>query len=227
MTVVIAIDGPSASGKGTLAKKIAAHLGFAHLDTGSLYRFVALKTLQNNLDETHEAEVTALAKQVRDQLETEGLGILDTPDIRTEAVSLMTSKTSAIQSVREVLRDIQYSFASHPPALLDGTPAKGAVIDGRDIGTVICPAAQAKLFVTASTEERAKRRFRELQERGLPDRFEDILKDMEDRDTRDKNRPNSPTIPAADAYVLDTTDLTREAALALALQILLEKGIKT
>ncbi|MBI1326512.1 MAG: (d)CMP kinase [Alphaproteobacteria bacterium] len=225
MGAVVAIDGPSASGKGTLAKKIAAKLGFAHLDTGSLYRFVALKTLENNLDETAPEKVIALARAVHQQLVQEGLSILDTDAIRTEEVSVMTSKTSAIPGVREILRDIQLGFAANPRRH-DGSSAKGAVIDGRDIGTVICPLAEAKLFVTASTEERARRRHAELRDRGLPDSYEAILKDMQERDERDRNRPVSPTIPATDAFVLDTTDMTRDAALEKALQILLEKGLE-
>jgi len=189
----VAIDGPAAAGKGTVSKAVAAHFGFAHLDTGLLYRAVGAKVLAG-MDPL--AAATAL---VADDLEDDSL--------RTPAVAQSASKVAVIAPVRAALLDFQRSFAAR---------AGGAVLDGRDIGTVICPQAHVKLFVTASAEVRAQRRFSELSGRGITDSFEQVLADVKARDTRDMERAEAPLKPARDATLIDTSRLSIEQAVAAA-----------
>ncbi|WP_207460194.1 (d)CMP kinase [Azospirillum sp. SYSU D00513] len=207
MSVVIAIDGPAASGKGTLAKRAALAFGFAHLDTGSLYRAVGMAVLRAGMDPS-DAEAAARAAW---DLHPED-GILDDPALRTDEAAQAASKVAAVPAVREALLEFQRRFASTPPG-----DAPGAVLDGRDIGTVVCPSADAKLFVTASVEVRADRRLKELRGRGIPAIPSDVLEDMKARDARDSQRAVAPLRPAADAFVLDTSALDAEQAFAEAI----------
>ncbi len=196
MAFTIAIDGPAAAGKGTISKAVAAHFGFAHLDTGLLYRAVGFKLLAGvpGID-------AALSLEAAD-LEQGDL-------LRTPEVAQAASKVAALSEVRAALVDFQRAFARR---------AGGAVLDGRDIGTVICPNAEAKLFVTASAEIRAQRRFAELKGNGLDTEFETVLGDVKERDDRDMNRADAPLKPAEDAVLLDTSQLSIDAAVGRAIE---------
>jgi cytidylate kinase len=209
--IVIAVDGPAASGKGTLARRLATQFSFAYLDTGKLYRAVALKVLRAGGDPEDEdaAEATARSLDVSE---------LDDPDLAGDEAASAASKVAAIDGVRAALLDFQRSFAATPPDV-DGEPAEGAVLDGRDIGTVICPDATAKLFVTADVEVRADRRHKELLNRGEASIYARVLEDLKARDARDMNRETAPLRPADDAVVLDTTELDVDAAFVAALDI--------
>jgi cytidylate kinase len=202
--MIIAIDGPAASGKGTLGKRLAMHFGFAHLDTGLLYRAVAYDLLQAGLplsDETHAVE--AARRLDADSLDCELL--------RGAAMGEAASKVAAIPAVRAALVDLQRAFAARP---------EGAVLDGRDIGTVICPDADVKLYVTATPEERANRRHRELSGRGDPISYDEVLADIQARDARDTGRAVAPLRPAEDASLLDTTKMDIDAAFRAAVAII-------
>lgn len=208
---VIAIDGPAASGKGTLAKRLARHLGFAHLDTGAIYRAVGLKVLRQGGEPADPETATAAAQALSP-------GELEDPALRTDDVAQAASKVAAIDDVRAALLDFQRRFASMPP---DGAP--GAVLDGRDVGTVVCPGADVKLYVVASDEVRAERRVKELQARGLDAIHAAVLRDMQARDARDRERSIAPLKPAEDAVTLDTSDMDAETAFDAALAIVWEK----
>lgn len=206
--MIIAIDGPAASGKGTLARRLARHFTLAHLDTGGLYRAVALHALESGGDPADPAAAEAAARQVR-------AADLADPRLREERVAQAASVVAAIPAVRQALLAFQRDFARHPPG-----GAKGAVLDGRDIGTVICPDADAKLFLVAAVEARAARRFKELRDAGAPAIYEAVLQDMKDRDARDRERRAAPLVPADDAFVLDTTALDADAAFGAALDFI-------
>lgn len=208
-SLVVAIDGPAASGKGTLARRLAEKLGFAHLDTGRIYRAVAFKLLAAGISADDIAAAVEAAKHLIPQ-------DLDNPALGTDEVASMASKIAAIPGVRSQLIDFQKNFSVTPP---DGR--KGAILDGRDIGTVICPKASAKLFVTATAEARATRRHKELLGRGLPSIYAQVLQDIMARDDRDAHRTTAPLTAAPDAYLLDTTTLDAEGALAEALTYIL------
>lgn len=199
--MIIAVDGPAASGKGTLARRLAAHFGLRHLDTGLLYRAVGMSVLRQGAD---PGNVTAATRAAR----TLDPALLDDPALRGDDAAQAASKAAAIPEVREALLRFQRDFAHQPP---------GAVLDGRDIGTVVCPEADVKIFVTASVEKRAERRLKELRERGVATIQDAVLRDMQERDARDAQRSVAPLRPAPDAFVLDTTDLDVEAAFAAAL----------
>lgn len=203
---VIAIDGPAASGKGTLARRIAQALGFAHLDTGTLYRAVGLAVLKRNEDPA-DAEAATRAVQALD------LSLLEDPALRSAETGVAASKVGAIPAVREALLAFQRNFAANPPG------RRGAVLDGRDIGTVICPDATVKLFVTATAEIRSHRRFLELRNQGSTRTEDDVLADIRARDARDAGRAVAPLRQAPDAHLLDTSHLAIEAAVARALEI--------
>jgi cytidylate kinase len=203
---VVAIDGPAASGKGTIARRLGATLGFAHLDTGRLYRAVGLSVLRRGEDPANPAAAER-AVQALD------LSLLEDPALKSDETGAAASKVAAIPAVREALLSFQRSFAANPPG------GRGAVIDGRDIGTVICPHATVKLFVTATTEIRARRRFAELQAQGSPRTEEAVLADIRARDARDMGRTVAPLRQAPDAHLLDTSHLDIEAAVARALEI--------
>lgn len=200
MSFTIAIDGPAAAGKGTISKAVAAHFGFAHLDTGLLYRAVAAKVLAG-------ADPVAAARAL-DPVD------LENDALRTPAVAQAASEVAVMPEVRQALEAFQRDFARR---------GAGAVLDGRDIGTVICPDAEAKLFVTASPECRAERRFQELTGKGMEITFETVLADVKARDDRDRNRAAAPLVPAADAVLLDTSDLSIDAAVARAIEIITAK----
>lgn len=207
LSPVIAIDGPAASGKGTLAKKLAAHFGFAHLDSGALYRAVALTLLDAGADLGDESTAINAAQNL-------DFGITARPEIRLDATGTAASRISAIPEVRAALLQFQRGFAENPPK-----NAPGVVIDGRDIGTVVCPNAACKLFVTAKDEVRAQRRLDEMVSKGASITFDEILDDLRQRDERDKNRATAPLSQAADATLLDTSELDIEGAFQRALDI--------
>lgn len=209
--MIIAVDGPAAAGKGTLARKLAEHLNFAYLDTGALYRAVGLKLLNAGLDPADERAATN-ASQALD------LSVLSDPALRDEATGNAASKVAAMPEVRANLLDFQRNFAAAPP---DGEA--GAILDGRDIGTVVCPDAAVKLFVTASAEERARRRTLEIEGRGEAANYDEILSDVRARDDRDMNRKDAPLKPAEDALLLDTTELDIDAVFLRALALVNER----
>jgi len=204
--LVIAVDGPAASGKGTIARALAKHFLLPHMDTGMLYRAVALKLWRWGGDPSNEFE----ALRACDDL---GFDPAD-EELRTEPVSRIASKVSSYSSVRDALLERQRDFAAQ-----EG----GAVLDGRDIGTVIAPEADVKLFVTASAEVRAQRRVRELLERGMPGHYEDVLLDIRARDERDTNRKIAPLRQADDAILLDTSELGVDEAIAEAIRLVEER----
>jgi cytidylate kinase len=215
--IVIAVDGPSASGKGTLAKMLADRLGYAYLDTGALYRAVALATLELGGDPTKFADVEPALAIVARNLTPE---LLANPALRSHEVSEASSKVAAIPDVRVHLLDYQRAFAKNPPGNVGG-----AVLDGRDIGTVVCPQADLKFFVTASPEERAKRRFAELKTDRPDLTLEKVLQDIQQRDQRDSSRKIAPTLAADDACTLDTTRMNAQETLEEAIAILRAKFI--
>jgi cytidylate kinase len=206
--IIIAIDGPAASGKGTLARRLARHFGFAHLDTGKLYRAVALAVLQTGGDPA-DPETAANAARNLD------IANLADPRLLREDVSHASSVVAAIPAVRAALLELQRDFAHRPPA-----PANGAVLDGRDIGTVVCPDATVKLFIVASAESRAERRVKELRERGAAAIYEDVLQDMRERDARDSERRVAPLAAAPDAITIDTTSLDADQVFEQASKII-------
>lgn len=205
---VVALDGPAASGKGTLGRLIADHYGFAYLDTGSLYRGVARLLLDSGGDPGDEAAAMRAAKDF-------SLEQIEDRDIRTREVGAAASKVAAMPSVRAALLDFQRRFAASPPG-----GARGAVLDGRDIGTVVCPGADVKFFVVASPEVRARRRWLELRQ-SRPNLTErEVFEDLAERDARDAARADAPMTQAEDAELLDTTHLTIEAAFAAARRVI-------
>lgn len=199
---MIAVDGPAASGKGTIARALAEHFGLPHMDTGLLYRAVALNLWRWGGDPSSEFE----AVRACDELGVDP----DDPELRSEPVSKIASSISAYPSVRAALLERQQDFARQPG---------GAVLDGRDIGTVIAPDADVKLFVTASPEVRARRRLEELLSRGMRAHFEDVLADIRVRDERDSNRKAAPLREAPDAILLDTSGLDIGEAIAEAVRL--------
>lgn len=205
--IVIAVDGPAASGKGTLSRRLAQAFGFAHLDTGKLYRATGLKVLRQG-GNPEDPETAIDAAKSLDPSD------LSDPELSGDDAADAASKVAAIPEVRAALVAFQHRFAATPP---DGRP--GAILDGRDIGTVICPNATAKLYVTADVETRADRRHKELLNRGEPSIYPRVLAELKERDARDMNRASAPLRPAADATVLNTTDMDVDQAFAEAVRI--------
>ena len=198
-TRIIAVDGPAGAGKGTVARRLAAHLGFAYLDTGLLYRAVGMKVLAQGGDPSHPEQAAAAARALT-PVDLEGAGL------RSDEAAVAASQVAAIPDVRAALLAFQRAFAASP-----GEDAAGAVLDGRDIGTVVCPDADIKVFLTASLEVRAARRLQELRQRGLTAIHGEVLRDMQERDRRDATRAVAPLAAAKDAFVIDTSDLDRDA----------------
>ncbi|HBN49516.1 cytidylate kinase [Thalassospira sp. MBR-102] len=197
--MIIAIDGPAASGKGTLARRVAAAMDYAYLDTGLLYRATGAKVLALGLDPSNEDAAVGVAEKL-------GADDLESEELRSEEVGSAASKVAAIPKVRAVLLAFQRNLASSPP---DGK--RGAVLDGRDIGTVVCPDAPIKFYLTASVEERANRRFKQLQEKNPAAIYERVLKELEERDARDSARDVAPLKMASDAIHIDTDRLNADA----------------
>lgn len=198
--MIIAVDGPTASGKGTIAKALATHFGLPHLDTGLLYRAVGRQVLLDGGDPDNGGDALAATSFPEN--------LLDDPHLRTEETGGLASRVSVHPSVRKALYERQRAFALQPG---------GAVLDGRDIGTVIAPEADAKLFVTASVEARARRRFLEMQQRGVDVTLSEIEEDLRRRDERDSSRSTAPLMAAEDALILDTSSLGKEEAIAAAI----------
>ena len=191
---VIAVDGPAASGKGTLSRALATRLNFAYLDTGKLYRAVAFHCQQAGIEQ---------AVEVAQNLDIDGLdSLIKSGNLDGENIAALASQVAAISDVRQALLEFQRQFARMPP------PGKqGAILDGRDIGTVICPDADVKIFVTATAESRALRRYREGLDKGDQKEYEQVLQEVKDRDYRDQSRADAPLRPASDAVLLDTSAL--------------------
>ena len=200
--MIIAIDGTAASGKGTLAKKLAARLNLAHLDTGALYRITGQMLRRDGFT---PADVSP--EDAAKAAENLDLSLMDDPVIRTAEAGEMASIVAALPDVRAALMTFQQQFAQTPPARADGHLFDGAVLDGRDIGTVILPHADVKFFVDAAPEIRAERRMNELNAAGATTDLATVQKDLMSRDERDRNRKTAPLIPAEDAVMVDTTDL--------------------
>ena len=205
--MIIAVDGPTASGKGTLAKALATHFGLPHLDTGLLYRAVGRQVSLNGGNPDDPADALA-ACAFPDNL-------LNDPELRSEACGGLASRVSVHPAVRQALYERQRAFALQPG---------GAVLDGRDIGTVIAPEADAKLFVIASVPARAERRFKEMQAQGRDVALAEIAADLEARDLRDRTRTEAPLVAASDAVLLDTSELDRDEAIAAAIRIVTEQA---
>ena len=205
--MIIAVDGPTASGKGTIAKALAAHFGLPHLDTGLLYRAVGRQVFLDGGDPDDAGDALASCS-FPDSL-------LGHPELRSEDTGGLASRVSIHPAVREALFERQRAFA---------TQTGGAVLDGRDIGTVIAPDADVKLFVTASVDARARRRWQEMRERGADVSLDDIAHNLRRRDARDSSRKDAPLVAAPDAYVIDTSALGREEAIAAAVATVEERG---
>lgn len=210
--IIIAIDGPAASGKGTLARKIAETYGFGYLDTGLLYRAVGYQVMRTGGNPENAQDALAAAYSIIKEITASPLNnILHSATLREDDVGGVASKVAAIPEVREALLDFQRNFPE--------SQAKGAVLDGRDIGTVIFPKAPVKLFITASTEIRAQRRLKELQSRNISATYDAVLKDMRARDARDTGRKAAPLKAADDAVILETSEMTAEEVLRKALDV--------
>lgn len=211
MIPVITVDGPTASGKGTIASRVAAQLGFHYLDSGALYRLTAYKTLKKGIDLTDEVAVSEVAATLAPHFEGTTI-MLDGEDvtqkIRAEEVGLAASKVAALMSVRKALTDVQKNARRAP----------GLVADGRDMGSVIFPDAELKVFLTATAAARAQRRFNQLKEKGIIANIDTLTRDLEQRDRRDTERAVSPLLPAKDAKILDSSNMTIEETVAQVLQ---------
>jgi len=205
MSLIIAIDGPAAAGKGTLARRLAKHYGLAYLDSGSLYRGVALSLLRQGLESPTESEATDAAKALRPE-------ILGDSGLRDERTGALASKVAPIPALRAALLDWQRDFAKAPQK----SGKSGAVLDGRDIGTVVLPDAPVKFYIVATVEARATRRLKELQEKGEAAIYAQVLEDMRERDARDTARSTAPMKPADDALIIDTSALDADQVFARA-----------
>ena len=201
--MIITIDGPAAAGKGTLSQKLAEKYCLAYFDTGMVYRAVGLQMLLKNIDLSN---VEAAEKEAEELTFSSMMALSKNKDFRSAQGGMAASVVSSYGGVRSRLLDMQRNFAKNP-TYADGTPAKGVVYDGRDTGTVICPQADIKFFVTATPEIRAQRRYDEFIAQGMDAKYEDVLKDVKIRDERDANRKDAPMKPAEDAIILDTSNL--------------------
>lgn len=217
--MIITIDGPAAAGKGTLASVLAQTYHLVYFDTGMVYRAVGLDMYLHNDDPHDEIKAEDYARALTF---THMHDLAKNPDFRSAIGGNYASIVSAHPKVRAALLKMQQDFAKNP-VFADGTPANGAIYDGRDTGTVVCPHADIKFFITASTEVRAQRRFKEFQAKGLDTPYETVLADMKARDERDANRATAPMKPADDAVIFDTSEMSIEEVLAYALKIIDEK----
>ena len=222
MSIAIAIDGPAGAGKSTIAKAAAKHLGFIYVDTGAMYRAIGLYTLRKGVDPKETEKVVELLSEIevslaRDENKNQ-LVILNGEDvsglIRTEQVSMAASRVSAIPEVRAFLLNLQRDMAK----------ANDVIMDGRDIGTVVLPDAKVKIFLTASAEIRARRRYDELIAKGEEAVYEDVLADVIERDNNDMNRPIAPLKPAEDSVIVDTSELNLEESIALLIKTIEENS---
>ena len=205
MTKIITIDGPAASGKGTLARRLANHLDYFYLDTGAMYRLVGLAVI--NADINPDAGVQSVVELTTAMAKTFEPNNTNNPDLKRDDVGQMASRVAALPDVRTAVLELQRTLAHTPP-----TGQVGSVMDGRDCGTVVCPDAPHKFYITADVTERAKRRYAELQSRGDETSYDDVLADMKMRDDRDMNRATAPLKPADDATIIDTTSMDADMA---------------
>ena len=203
--MIIAVDGPAASGKGTLARRLATHFGFAYLDTGKIYRAVGCRVLDADGDPEDQEAALSAAEALQP-------GDLNNSNLTSDRAAVAASKVAAMEPVRTMLLGFQQVFAANPP-----NGASGVVLDGRDIGTVVCPDAAVKLFVTAAIEERAERRHKELLDKGEPSIYSRVLQALKDRDARDIKRSAAPLVAAPDAISVDTTAMDPDEAFAAVL----------
>ena len=201
--MIITIDGPAAAGKGTLCHALAERYNLAYFDTGMVYRAVGLQMVLNQADLSDCQQATQIAEHLTFE---QMMSLSKLPDFRSDVGSDAASKISAIPSVRTALLKMQQDFSKNP-VFEDGTPANGVIYDGRDTGTVVCPKADIKFFVTASTEVRAMRRFKEFAQKGIPSTYDQVLSDMLRRDERDSSRATAPLKPAPDAFMIDTSNM--------------------
>ncbi len=207
---IIAIDGPAASGKGTLSRNLASSLKFAHMDTGALYRAVGYEVINANKNPEHVDDALYGCKILQDKLTTGNP--LDNPKLRNDKIGTAASKVATIPIVRERLLNIQRDFAAYPPENYNG-----AILDGRDIGTIICPDAPLKLYITASDEIRAQRRMKELHSKGIEVTYSTVLEEMRARDARDRGRDMAPLKPSDDAVIIDSSNKSAEEMVDVAL----------
>jgi len=217
--MIITIDGPAAAGKGTLASSIANKHKYAYFDTGMIYRAVGLQMILNNKDLSDENAAIEYAKNLTFPLMME---LSKNPDFRSAKGGQAASVVSAIKGVRSALLSMQQNFALNP-IFADGTSANGVVYDGRDTGTVVCPTADLKLFITASPEVRAQRRFAEFQQKGSNLTYDEVLADIKARDERDSKRSTAPLKPADDAVIIDTSNLSIEEVFTHVEEMIKEK----
>ena len=214
--MIITIDGPAAAGKGTLSAYLSQYYKMAYFDTGMIYRAVGLDMVLKNLDVQNEDIAEKIAKELTFEKMIE---LSKHPDFRSDIGGSAASKVSALPKVRAALLKMQQDFALSP-VFADGTPANGVIYDGRDTGTVVCPNADIKLFVTASSEVRARRRYNEFVQKGIKTTYEQVLNDMLARDERDSKRSSAPLKPAQDAIIIDTSDMTAQQEIDTVIEII-------
>ncbi len=214
--ITIAVDGPSASGKGTLARRLAEQFHLFYLDTGAVYRAAAKYILDTGRNPDDPEAAVSAASYVRDNLTW---AMIDDPTLRTDRVADATSRSSRFPAMREILTETQRHYANHPPIHIKHKPFQGSILDGRDIGTVVCPHSDVKLYVTAQPEIRAERRFKELSAKGILTTYETVLQDMMDRDARDSGRSIAPLKLAPDALIIDTSVMDIDTAFEKAVEI--------
>lgn len=214
--MIITIDGPAAAGKGTLSAYLSKHYKLAYFDTGMVYRAVGLDMVLQKLNVEDESVAEKIAKSLTFE---KMMALSKHPDFRSDIGGSAASKVSALPKVRAALLKMQQDFALKP-VFADGTPANGVIYDGRDTGTVVCPNADIKLFVTASSEVRARRRFEEFKAKGIDTTYEKVLTDMIARDKRDQERASAPLKPADDAIFMDTSNMSAEEEINAAIKII-------
>ena len=222
--LVIALDGPAASGKGTLGRALSDKMGLAYFDTGKLYRAVGMRMIDTDRDFDNENDVLTATDWLVEHFTPE---LLQDARLKSDEAGVGASKSGKYGAMRSKLLELQRDFAKNPQNYLDEQTASGlngVLLDGRDIGTVVCPDADVKLFVTADIEKRAERRLKELQNNGVEVTYSDILADMKARDARDASREAAPMLAADDAVVVDTSDMTPADALARSLEIIADKA---